>query len=532
MEITAFLIFHSLTTQVPVEVAMDAANCTISQVQRYQGTFAQEHTLYLVDTRQWPVLPELPPQRAALLFQPDSPPALPRTRYGCIGACAAPTPEALMERCTNAILSIQSWNGRLLEAHSADSPLPLAMPLMALLLSRPYCLIDSNSHVLYVSEDWPQMELPLPLSDTAGVMVNDNLFSQRVRQPQVFSYAFPGAPERYWCCGMRDGAAVLMMPAWEQELPNVPRSMLQMAAELIGRLIPHYRAAELIQRQNDAMHQMFRALLFEPSHYTTTDAERVLQDYGWKLNEEYTVVEVGFPRGSGWRDSVAYLCTQLERLAPGSCAIDGHKGIVWIFNRVKNGTSLQRQAFTAVVSMATERFRCHAGVSYSFNGFWYIRVCYQQANAALNLGRKAHPERQVFHFRDYTLDFIFHRLTSGFFLPYMYHSAVFTVINYDMEHGTDYFRTLHAYADCAGNISQAAEKLFIHRTTLIRRLERISELAARDITRPDDLFLLQFSFHVINRIHKNCTAEELMQEIERTYYKMNTESSEPFWLEP
>ncbi len=49
----------------------------------------------------------------------------------------------------------------------------------------------------------------------------------------------------------------------------------------------------------------------------------------------------------------------------------------------------------------------------------------------------------------------------------------------------DLLETLEAFCDRLGNLSQTAEKLFIHRNSLLYRMERISQLAGIDMNNPD-----------------------------------------------
>jgi purine catabolism regulator len=56
---------------------------------------------------------------------------------------------------------------------------------------------------------------------------------------------------------------------------------------------------------------------------------------------------------------------------------------------------------------------------------------------------------------------------------------------YDEQHHSDLVHTLTAYFDHHANISQTAEALFIHRNTLLYRLERIQELTGQDLNQAD-----------------------------------------------
>lgn len=52
--------------------------------------------------------------------------------------------------------------------------------------------------------------------------------------------------------------------------------------------------------------------------------------------------------------------------------------------------------------------------------------------------------------------------------------------NYDMEHETSYCDTLLTYIECGCSSTAACSKLFIHRNTMTKRLNRICEICGID----------------------------------------------------
>ncbi len=56
---------------------------------------------------------------------------------------------------------------------------------------------------------------------------------------------------------------------------------------------------------------------------------------------------------------------------------------------------------------------------------------------------------------------------------------------YDKQHGSDLIQTITAYFDHHANVSQTAEGLFIHRNTLLYRLERIQELTGQNLNQAE-----------------------------------------------
>lgn len=59
------------------------------------------------------------------------------------------------------------------------------------------------------------------------------------------------------------------------------------------------------------------------------------------------------------------------------------------------------------------------------------------------------------------------------------------LLDYDERNRADLIKTLEAFFACHGNLSKTAEKLIVHRNTLLYRMNRISEIADMDLNRPE-----------------------------------------------
>ncbi len=71
--------------------------------------------------------------------------------------------------------------------------------------------------------------------------------------------------------------------------------------------------------------------------------------------------------------------------------------------------------------------------------------------------------------------------------------TVGALVVYDAEHRSSLMETLDAYFNYHGNISKTAETLFIHRNTLLYRLDRIQELTDHDLSQANMRLALQLA---------------------------------------
>ncbi len=67
---------------------------------------------------------------------------------------------------------------------------------------------------------------------------------------------------------------------------------------------------------------------------------------------------------------------------------------------------------------------------------------------------------------------------------------------YDHKNNADLIKTLEAFFHCHGNLSQTADMLIVHRNTLLYRMNRINEIAAIDLDRPETRLALHLALTV------------------------------------
>ena len=71
------------------------------------------------------------------------------------------------------------------------------------------------------------------------------------------------------------------------------------------------------------------------------------------------------------------------------------------------------------------------------------------------------------------------------------------------EGARELIRTLEVYFEHNTNLSQAAEALFIHRNTLIYRMERIASLTGLDLDDPETRLAMQLALHIYRMVEKS-----------------------------
>jgi DNA-binding PucR family transcriptional regulator len=73
------------------------------------------------------------------------------------------------------------------------------------------------------------------------------------------------------------------------------------------------------------------------------------------------------------------------------------------------------------------------------------------------------------------------------------------LVAYDQERGSDLIRTLKVYLAAGANASEAADRLFLHRNSLLYRLARIGELTDLDLKDSQARLALQLGLLSLER---------------------------------
>jgi purine catabolism regulator len=77
-----------------------------------------------------------------------------------------------------------------------------------------------------------------------------------------------------------------------------------------------------------------------------------------------------------------------------------------------------------------------------------------------------------------------------------YEQTLAPLVRYDAAHKTQLVHSLQALLEHNGNITRAAASLFLHRNSLLCRLERIRQIPGRDLNDADDRLALHVAMKV------------------------------------
>ncbi|MCA9950116.1 MAG: helix-turn-helix domain-containing protein [Anaerolineales bacterium] len=117
---------------------------------------------------------------------------------------------------------------------------------------------------------------------------------------------------------------------------------------------------------------------------------------------------------------------------------------------------------------------------------------YSEALQAMQVGKRLHLSNQIVEFNSLGVYQLLCELEDNPIVQQFTQQIIDPLAQYDVQHRGSLVQTISAYFDHHGNISQTAESLFVHRNTLLYRIDRIQELTGQDLTNAD----MRLSLHL------------------------------------
>ncbi|MEW5872854.1 MAG: helix-turn-helix domain-containing protein [Chloroflexota bacterium] len=135
--------------------------------------------------------------------------------------------------------------------------------------------------------------------------------------------------------------------------------------------------------------------------------------------------------------------------------------------------------------------RCGVGSAAGELSAW--RDSFRQAGQALEMARRL-GERKPLFFPDLSVYRLLMQIEHNPELIAFQEETLGPLLAH--EAGRELLHTLEAYFEHNGNLSQTAEALFVHRNTLLYRMERIAEILHTELDKPDVRLALQLGLMI------------------------------------
>lgn len=423
-----------------------------------------------------------------------------------IYVCDVEFGEDLQEELVDMFCMLHMWESQLKERNSREKG-----EMIELLnegrrvIGLPLAVVDRNFIVLGCTEDYflyfPDMKDRLinwqMCQSDIKMLLQDEDYLNADEQKGIF--VFPSVPSEtnLLCYNIRFSgefsARILMVLPEFRYHPGIAQ-LFSCFVKYVEKVYLDNLRSYPAGNQDDVLHHLFKKYLFHPRRKDYEVDFHALNMYNWYRHDEYQIVVLQIFGSREFEKGASYLCQQLEHLFEYSCTFRTDREIIWIINFTRETSVKNKEDFYSSLPYLIRDFGCKAGISDFFNDFTMLSNYRRQADIALEYGNKKDAYRWNYSFKDYTLDYMVGQMTTLFTAEQLAHKGLQKLFEYDKEHDTEFVKTLYYYIINRFNASEAAQKLYIHRTTFIRRMERIESLISLNLGDPDELLHLLLSY--------------------------------------
>ena len=218
---------------------------------------------------------------------------------------------------------------------------------------------------------------------------------------------------------------------------------------------------------------------------THKDLNDCLEALNWDKSDDFVVATITMPVHL-FNDRVTIpFVKQMHVMFPDLVYTINDKHVVWFINRQK--CSVDPSGFCQAASnyLTSKNMSAYIAVSAQWEGLRRISNCYWQCLRAIEYGKRHHMIEPFFRFEDLLLDCMFDRIVQekplgppDDFLT----QGLRSLERYDKSHDTDLIGVVRAYLDNELSPTKTAHALFVGRSTLLYRLNRIEEIIGYDFT--------------------------------------------------
>ena len=194
-----------------------------------------------------------------------------------------------------------------------------------------------------------------------------------------------------------------------------------------------------------------------------------------------------------------FICSKIESLFARCWSFDHQQDTIVAIMDVSEqsgGTGLS-EWLCETLRPIVETDDLRAGISEPFDELTNARTAFLEARAAIELGRERNPETCCHRFADHRLQELLANAPGDLPLASYQTPGLKALIEHDRDAPVSYVETLRCYLQHDRSATDASRALFVHRSTLTERLERIYALLGTRLDDPDERLLMELCLRMM-----------------------------------
>jgi purine catabolism regulator len=388
------------------------------------------------------------------------------------------------------------------------------------LIGNPVLLVDSNFRLLSYHELPDNKEL---LSNHLPLTINERSFTREFTQDipkstDEFSLSikrkFPNDNGDITCRIIPIAYANDLygyLVAWEtiRKLQSTDYVALETAA--ITAAIRQLKLQQ-IQESRARMQESFFDDLLQNRILSVSSIENLAKLYGISTNQDHVIAVIDLETVDASRDKI------LQEIIEEKIAF--YKKRVQMFKRHndfvliievdrKQKRKEQNDAVREFISVIDTQVHAEIptctyriGVGSIISALQFTQRSYTLALEVLRLSQKMDDEDRVHYFSDFIGYHLLDQHIQQKDLLEFFHEILGPLDAHDAEHNANLLETLDVYFKSNANLSDAAKAMFIHRNTLIYRIDKIKQILNTDLKDSEENFVFMMALHIMKIINK------------------------------
>lgn len=170
-------------------------------------------------------------------------------------------------------------------------------------------------------------------------------------------------------------------------------------------------------------------------------------------------------------------------------------------------TSVELDISYEAFSQLLGHYHLNAGISYVCQLPEQFRIMYLTASASIQIGQSLKLEpyvKRIFMYYQYNPYYVIHLCSQKFTeihntknLIYLAHPDIIRLYYYDLNTNSNLLDVLFTYLSCAQNLSLTAQMLYMHRNTVLNKLNKIEDFLHHKPFTEKDHFLILLSCMIV-----------------------------------
>lgn len=306
----------------------------------------------------------------------------------------------------------------------------------------------------------------------------------------------------------RSGYSSLYVNLWDGELYRGRLLVLQTnrsfrPADFLVAQVLTQRAMLLLRRKEPGGSEQLQSMddvvsrLIRGEQLDGADLAQLLNMLRWDRSDSFLCIRIRSQQADTDTVTEHVLHSDLFRVFPeGYIMFAGHEQWV-ILNLAREKCSLP--AIRSRLAPLCRDYCLYAGMSSPVADIRDLSLAHHQAKVALDRAFRLRGEKWIVLFSECALEYAMEHLDSAMPPLALVAPDLLAIRELDREKGTQYFQTLKTWLLQERDIPRTAEKLIIHRTTLLYRLKKLRPMLSIDPEDPWNRLYLMLSLWILEQ---------------------------------